>query len=190
MESIIENLGEFLAWDIAETRTTGLRPVALERKLEGRLKELQGFRVHGIVDRIDRRADGSWRVVDYKTRWTRSPNLRALVKKGELHQLPIYAELAGVIESGKFEGADICALEDTTRTMDHPHYPAEALAEDRPGFFKRVSAELGEIRLGRFPIIPEDGEYGHCSRCAFSFVCRKSHGPSRTRALQASTRTS
>ena len=191
-ESIVENLRDFLAWDIADARQSGLRPVGMEKKLEGRLQELQGLAVHGIVDRIDRRADGRWRVVDYKTRWTRSSNLRALVKRGELHQLPIYAELAGALERGTFEGAALYALEDSPQSAGRPrsyHYPAEALAEDRAGFFKRVSAELGEMRLGRFPIVPEDGEHGRCGRCAFAFVCRKSHGPSRARALGARMRT-
>ncbi len=186
-QAIMENLQEFLVWDIAEARETGFKPVSLERELRGGFKELPGLGLHGIVDRIDRSADGSWRVIDYKTRWTRSANLRNLAKRGELHQLSIYAELARAVEKGPCEGAFIFSLEDSPQTTDKPRsypYAAQALAEDRSEFLKRLASELGEIRKGRFPIVPEDGEHGHCSYCAFAFICRKSHGPSRTRALQ------
>jgi len=55
-------------------------------------------------------------------------------------------------------------------------------AEDRAAFLDMVAASWRAMRTGLFPITPEDGEYGVCSRCPFPLVCRKSHGPSRIRA--------
>ena len=52
-------------------------------------------------------------------------------------------------------------------------------------FLRTLAGKIEAISAGRFPISPEDGERGHCSWCDFPTVCRKSHGPSRTRAAAA-----
>ncbi|MBI5241226.1 MAG: PD-(D/E)XK nuclease family protein [Elusimicrobia bacterium] len=188
--AMTENLREFLAWDQAEARRTGLRPQRFEEHLEGefskpRPEALAGVRFHGIADRIDRGADGAWRVVDYKTRWGRGSPAR-LALKGGLHQLPVYAELAQALPGNKeLDAACIYAVEDspeaTGRERSHL-YEAEKLHADRAAFLELVARELAGLRAGRFPITPEDGEHGVCSRCPFPLVCRKSHGPSRVRA--------
>jgi hypothetical protein len=125
-------------------------------------------------------------VVDYKTRWTRGADLRKLVLRGQLHQLPVYAELAGKLPGNeRLEDACIYALEDSPETTGRErayYYPAVQLSADREAILALIAASVAEIRAGRFPIRPEDGEFGVCSRCAFPLVCRKSHGPSRVRA--------
>ena len=189
--AMAETLREFLAWDRAEALRTGLRPIRFEQSLEGEFGEprpeaLAGFRLHGIADRIDRAADGRWRVVDYKTRWSRPQGLSRLAREGKMHQLPVYAELAARLPGlGRLEEACLLVLEDSQETTGRPRchaYPAAELEADRLAFLDQVAAKLAAMRAGRFPITPEDGEHGVCSRCAFPLVCRKSHGPSRARA--------
>jgi ATP-dependent helicase/DNAse subunit B len=188
--AMAENLREFLAWDRAEAKRSGLRPARFEEHLSGefsepRPAELAGVKFHGIADRIDLGADGTWRVVDYKTRWSRGSPAR-LALKGELHQLPVYAELAASLPGHKkLDAACIYAVEDASESAGRQRsqsYEADRLHADRAAFLELVARELRGLRAGRFPITPEDGEHGVCSRCLFPLVCRKSHGPSRVRA--------
>jgi len=190
-EVITENLQEFLAWDRAEALRTGLRPERFEEHLEGeaagpRPRELAEVKFHGIADRIDRAPDGRWRVVDYKTRWGRGGSLSRLAGQGKLHQLPLYAELGRSLPGhDELESACLYVLEDSLETTGRERcrrYEAERLKEDREGFLEAVAARLRQMRGGRFPITPEDGEHGICSWCPFPLLCRKSHGPSRVRA--------
>ena len=186
-----ETLRDFLAWDRAEALRTGLRPAFFETRLEGEFRRprpsaLEGFPVHGIADRIDRAPDGRWRVVDYKTRWSRAGTLSRQTLLGGLHQLQVYAELArGPPGQGCLEEACILAIEDSPEATGRERcqrYSAAQLEADRGAFLDLVAAELRQMRAGWFRITPEDGEYGVCSRCPFPMACRKSHGPSRVRA--------
>jgi ATP-dependent helicase/DNAse subunit B len=188
--AMTESLRGFLAWDRAEALRSGLRPARFEEHLAGefaepRPEELERVRFHGIADRMDRDAEGNWRVVDYKTRWSRgSPGRLAL--KGGLHQLPVYAELGRCLPGHKkLDAACIYAVEDSPESTGRQRcqrYEADQLRADRAAFLELVARELRGLRAGRFPITPEDGEHGACSRCPFPLICRKSHGPSRVRA--------
>jgi ATP-dependent helicase/DNAse subunit B len=62
------------------------------------------FRLHGIVDRVDRDPDGRLRVIDYKTAGPYSYGKRSL-EQGEKLQLPLYA-LAAQDALGLGEAAD------------------------------------------------------------------------------------
>lgn len=64
----------------------------------------ESFRVHGIIDRVDRTTDGRLRVIDYKTAGPYSYSKRAL-EQGEKLQLPLYA-LAARDALGLGEPAD------------------------------------------------------------------------------------
>ncbi|MDD5656362.1 MAG: PD-(D/E)XK nuclease family protein, partial [Elusimicrobia bacterium] len=195
--SMSRTLREFLDWDMADIRRSGLRPALLEARLDGRVaaprpKELAGLRLHGFADRIDRSDDGCWRVVDYKTRWGRGAGLRRLALAGRLHQLPVYAELAACLPGHeRLEEACIYALEESPQGTGRERvcrYAAAELAADREAFWEVVAAEVGLVRSGCFPIVPEDGEFGNCGRCAYPALCRKSHGPSRARASEILSR--
>ncbi|MCX5795046.1 MAG: exodeoxyribonuclease V subunit gamma [Elusimicrobia bacterium] len=197
-EAVTENLREFLAWDRAEALRTGLRPARFEEHLEGeaaepRPSELGAVKFHGIADRIDLAADGRWRVVDYKTRWSRGGNLGRLAGQGRLHQLPLYAELGRRLPGhADLESACLYVLEDSLETTGRERcrrYEPERLNEDRTAFLEAVAGRLRRMRAGRFPITPEDGEHGICSWCPFPSLCRKSHGPSRVRAAALASRT-
>jgi hypothetical protein len=190
-EALTENLRDFLAWDRAEALRTGLRPQRFEEHLEGeaadpRPDDLAGVKFHGILDRIDRAEDGKWRVVDYKTRWSRGGNLSRIAAEGKLHQLPLYAELGQALPGlARLESACLYVLEDSLETTGRERcrrYEAERLQEDRKAFLEAVAARLRQMRAGRFPITPEDGDHGICNWCPFPLICRKSHGPSRVRA--------
>jgi ATP-dependent helicase/nuclease subunit B len=190
-DAMTQVLREFLAWDVEDSRRSGLKPTRLEERLEGALapprpEALAKLRLHGIADRIDRADDGRWRVVDYKTRWTYGANLRRLALAGKLHQLSVYAELAAKLPGHeRLQEACIYALEESPEATGRQRvyrYDAAELAEDREAFLQVLAAAVRLIREGRFPILPEDGEFGVCGKCAYAMTCRKSHGPSRARA--------
>lgn len=195
-EAMSFHLERFVAWDMAEMAAEGFRPAWLEKRLQGPLPieppaALRGLTARGVVDRVDRdEKGGRFRVVDYKTRWRRKGKLSELVLSGELHQLPLYAELSGsALGLGwSFAGAHLFLLEDSPETTGLERsrdYTAQDWEKDRRAFYENVSVLVLRIAQGRFPIRPDEGEFGHCSRCDFSGLCRKGHGPSRRRAQSA-----
>lgn len=189
---VAAHLRAFLAWELAELKASGFRPRWLEKELEGPWptpvpKKLAGLKTRGRLDRVDQDARGRVRVIDYKTRWTRG-KLAALALKGKLHQLPLYAELASAAAGGApLDSLEVRALEDSPQMNGRPRahaYEGGAWQTDRAAFFKALARRLESLAAGEFPIRPEDGEFGHCARCAYTTLCRKGHGPSRVRAAR------
>jgi ATP-dependent helicase/DNAse subunit B len=187
------HLREFLEWDLAEQKNSGLKPHWQERELRGDWpgrvpKALEGLRTHGVIDRVDVDETGArFRVIDYKTRWRKKGKLSTFISEGRLHQLPLYAELAHDALGGKAELAEaaIYALEDSVETSGNErahHLEGGAWAAERKAFFELVAGQLEDIAGGRFTIKPDDGDFGYCRFCEFSAMCRKNHGPSRSRA--------
>lgn len=86
---------EWTAQEVARNRASGRRP--LKAELRGTCR-IEGIELHGIVDRIDRFADGGVAIVDYKT--GRAPSTRA-VHEGFAMQLGLLGLIA---EHGGFEG--------------------------------------------------------------------------------------
>lgn len=167
---ISERLADFTRWDLAEIRKSGLKPKWLEKRLEGPLPGAPDWRAQGVADRVDVDEDGKrYRVIDYKLR----------ARKGLAHQLPLYAELAGRLlgPGWTLAGSRLYYLEDDER-VGEGELDAEA-------FKLAAAAAAKRIAEGRFPIRPDDNEHGHCARCDFSLLCRRSHGPSRRRASAA-----
>lgn len=183
-------LRDYLRWDIAGLRESGFRPFWREKELSGSLpggwpRGLEGLRGRGRLDRVDRDAAGRLRVVDYKTRWKKTTKASTLAMKGKLHQLPLYAELAAQAEPGaRIESLWIHSVEEPAEAAA---YEGDQWAKDREAFFGELSRRLESLAEGSFPIRPDDKskEHGHCGRCDFSTLCRKSHGPSRARAEAA-----
>lgn len=188
-------LREFAAWDLAERKASGFAPRWLEKELSADWPgaapaALAGLRLHGVIDRVDVDGGGRFRIVDYKSRWRKRGKLAKLIADGELHQLPLYAELAGEAlgPEADFAEAAIYSLEDSEETSGFARaqvYDAGQWSAGRQAFFEQVAARLERIARGEFPINPEDGEFGHCGYCDFAGVCRKSHGPSRSRAASS-----
>ncbi len=196
-EAMTENLRAFVAWDEARLRELGLRPLWREKELSGELPGGGGLKLAGKIDRIDADAEGRkfW-IVDYKSRWwgglrsSSQGRLAAEIAKGGMHQMPVYAELArqALGPGAEFLGASLRALEESPETTGLPReqrYDAAQEKAEAPAFWARVREAVGRISSGRFPISPQDGEFGRCARCEFSGVCRKGHGPSRQRAQAA-----
>ena len=88
---------DFIASEVEKNRSSGRRPLAAE--IEGRC-ELAGVRLRGVADRVDRCADGSLAIVDYKT--GQPPSARA-VAEGYSLQLGLLGLIA---EHGGFEGVE------------------------------------------------------------------------------------
>lgn len=189
--AITERLEAFAAWDLLELRRLGMRPRWLEKKLSGPMpaelpEALSELQARGVADRIDLDEKGKrFRVIDYKTSWKMKGKLSDLVLKGKLHQLPLYAELAGraLGPDWTLEGCQLFVLEDPEQpTRD---YPAAKWAADRGAFLEALGESVARVAAGRFPPRPDDGDFGYCGRCDFASLCRKSHGPSRRRAALA-----
>ncbi|WP_129792502.1 double-strand break repair protein AddB [Sphingosinicella sp. CPCC 101087] len=88
---------DFIAGEVAKNRSDGRLPLAAEA--EGRC-ELAGVALKGVADRIDRCADGSLAIVDYKT--GQPPSAKA-VSEGYSLQLGLLGLIA---EHGGFDGIE------------------------------------------------------------------------------------
>lgn len=182
--SMAENLRRFVAEDLAEIAACGLRPAWFEKSLKADVPSLTGPPLRGVIDRVDLDAAGKrYRVIDYKTRTRPGLKLSAVIGRGEMHQLPLYAELVRQ-ELGKeaeFESGRLYPIEDAEG--GRPVYSAQEWSRDREAFFQGVSSKIKQMGEGRFPIKPDDGDFGYCRFCDYAGLCRKGHGPSRARAL-------
>lgn len=185
-----ERLRDFVAWDVQESRASGLRPKWLEKELSGALPDdlpgmAAGLKLHGRADRIDVSEDGeSARVVDYKSTWKQRP-LPKLVAEGRHHQLPVYGELAK--EALKLAAVDaaILSIEDSPEATgrERAHLlTAKDWAASKTAFYSGLAERVEALAEGRFPIAPDDGDFGHCAYCDFSTLCRKSHAGTRARS--------
>jgi ATP-dependent helicase/nuclease subunit B len=93
---------DFVADQVAANRAGGRRPLAAEAK---GACDIGGVKLHGVADRIDRLADGSLAIIDYKTG---SPPSGRAVAEGYSLQLGLLGLIA---EHGGFagiEGAAAC----------------------------------------------------------------------------------
>jgi RecB family exonuclease len=143
----------------------------LEYPLEGEF-EMRGpdgprrIALTGVADRIDLLADGTLRVIDYKS--GRPPSARRML------QLPIYTVCATQQLDGRHgrawepgEGGYI-AFRDARRFV---------ALDDRRGALReaqeRLLTAVDGIRAGRFP--PAPVEPFRCSFCSYAGVCRKDY---------------
>jgi ATP-dependent helicase/nuclease subunit B len=189
-EKMSAHLRDFVAWDALRLRAGGPAPVLFEERLSGEPAggAPGGVPWTGVADRVDEDAEGNYRVVDYKTRSSArlSKDLAKKAAAGELHQLPIYAELAGprLGLKRRFSGAELLFIEAGEDQPRSGVLSAEDWDKARPFFLAKLAARVEAASNGRFPIRPAEGQGGHCDWCDFPTVCRKSHGPSRGRALR------
>jgi ATP-dependent helicase/nuclease subunit B len=191
------HLNRFVAMDISEIRASGLRPAYFEEMLRSEVQDGDrgsGPRLvfHGQPDRVDRDEEGRRaRVVDYKSRWPASRgSLEKMVLKSLAHQPPVYLELVKndprlSSPDTQVEGAFYYILEESpeiTNAAAVHRFSADAWKQIRAPFFDRIALFTRHIAQGDFIIIPNEEREGHCHYCAFSLVCRKSHGMTRHRA--------
>lgn len=137
------------------------------RDPDGRTRELT---LRGKVDRIDLLDDGTFHLIDYKTRAVPDPR-RAL-------QLPIYSlcvtrQLDGYRgRHWRLGGASYLSYEGPNAVVPLTRKPEELpgrLAEAQRQLFDVLDA----IAAGHFP--PQPAERSLCNTCAFATVCRKDY---------------
>jgi RecB family exonuclease len=158
------------------------RPVEIRRRfmeyeLEGEFAfankdgKKRGVRLRAKIDRVDLLADGTFRLIDYKTKYVMDRKLAL--------QLPIYsacvrerlsAQEGRAVPVGEamylsFEGPrGIVPLEARDQTIDE-------LIEDAED---RLVTALDDIAAGHFP--PRPHQKSLCTMCAFVAVCRHAGG--------------
>ncbi len=186
-EDIAQDLMRFLDADDAYRRAEGAVPVATELAFgpdapTGATLDLPGGRhvsFKGFADRVDRRADGSLVVLDYKT-GRLYPEVRQIADDptfvaGTKLQLPVYA-LAAATAHG---------TPDTPVRAAYWHISSrEAFAQagyqaspDRQAQFVEVLTHIADgIEGGIFPAYPGDpdtwrGGFSNCGYCDFDSVC-------------------
>jgi len=130
-------------------------PVAVEQRFE---IPMDGYLLTGVIDRVDRHADGSYEVIDYKTN-RRLPELRRL---REDLQLPIYQmacrELWGITPSKLTFYYLLINQKFSTSPRDE---------DSLVGVRERLTRVAEGIRAGRFPPNPNH----LCPWCPFADVC-------------------
>jgi hypothetical protein len=135
--------------------------LALEQRFAG---EWHGWRVKGLVDRIDRTPDGL-ELIDYKLGGSRGVGARDLEGRPSLDlQLPLYADVAAPAAFpdepvARTRYLSLRQLREIPSTPPDDHELAD--------LFARLRASL---EAGFFPVEPDDAV---CQRCDLALVCRK-----------------
>jgi len=126
----------------------------------------------GIVDRLDRRDNGEWVVVDYKTRRTPIPIKDAL--DGRNLQLPIYAMAANRVINPEASVASAYYLHIQSRKRGSQLSNKGDAATSLEGLIqhaeKRIRSYVEQIRSGSFPVQPNGDAV--CQTCDYGVMCR------------------
>ncbi len=128
-------------------------PIALEARVE---REIDGVRWIGVIDRVERAANGL-RVVDYKTSTRAATKEEAAVSI----QLAFYASALGLEE--QVVGAEFWYPRTKAKTVSTPRLDMSRLDEAHSRMSeltKAISSEHWEPRVGK-----------HCERCSFRRSC-------------------
>jgi RecB family exonuclease len=158
-------------------RGAGIRERLMEYELDGEFSfagedgTARAVRLRAKIDRVDLLDDGTFRLIDYKTKYV--PDRRQAL------QLPIYSACVQTSLS-KTHGRDIRASEAMYLSFEGPQ--AVVPLEERGRVFEELTAAAGhrlvaaldDIAAGRYPPRPETRNL--CSMCAFVAVCRHPGG--------------
>ena len=127
----------------------------------------QAVRLRAKIDRVDVLGDGTFRLIDYKTKYV--PDRRTAL------QLPIYSRCVSQTLSEQ-HGSTITASEAMYLSFEGPQ--AVVPLEERGKLFEdlttsashRLVAALNDIARGHYPPVPETKNL--CTMCRFTAVCR------------------
>lgn len=127
----------------------------------------RAVRLRAKIDRVDVLGDGTFRLIDYKTKYV--PDRRTAL------QLPIYSSCVRTTLSQE-HGRDIPASEAMYLSFEGPQ--AVVALEERGKAFDdlttaaghRLVAALDNIARGHYPPVPESKNL--CTMCRFTAVCR------------------
>jgi len=129
-----------------------IAPEHLEREFSA---QVDGFTLHGIIDRVDHPAGGAWSIVDYKTG-------RPIARKRRDLQVALYALGAEAALELKDPHLEVVYLASGSRVQVEG--TPSLLAETR-----RISIETADaIRAGRFEPQPERRK---CRLCPYRLAC-------------------
>jgi ATP-dependent helicase/nuclease subunit B len=182
------HLRRVLEREFARQEAEGLKPLLFEKEVRSTIEGFGSVPLQGRMDRVDA-GEGSFRVVDYKTRW-RKGRLGAAVGAGEALQPPVYLELASRLSELRGlrpQGVRFLSLEDAPELNGRPDcldYTAEEHLAMRKAVLERVAALEETVRQGRFCIRPDERMFGACRWCPFKTACRKRHAQTVRRSLE------
>ena len=149
----------YLAW-LAEHEAEGWRYLEGEREASQPLGDVTLF---GRLDRVDRAADGTLLVIDYKTE-PRDTTSRRIKDPYEDTQLAFYAALR---PEGRLRAAYVNVGErDGSKT-----YEQTDIVAVRDALVEGIMSDLGRIAQGAG--LPALGEGAVCDTCAARGLCRK-----------------
>ena len=158
-------------------RGSGIRERLMEYELDGVYAFIgedgssRDVRLRAKIDRIDVLDDGTFRLIDYKTKYV--PDRR------EALQLPIYSACVRTSLT-KQHGRDVPASEAMYLSFEGPRavVPLEERGKDfddlTAAAAHRLVAALDNIAAGHYPAKPETKNL--CTMCAFTAVCRNVGG--------------
>jgi RecB family exonuclease len=158
-------------------RGVEIRERLMEYELDGEFTftgadgERQAVRLRAKIDRVDVLGDGTFRLIDYKTKYV--PDRRTAL------QLPIYSACVRTTLSAE-HGRDMPASEAMYLSFEGPQ--AVVPLEERGKLFEdlatsaqhRLVATLNDIARGHYPPSPETKNL--CTMCRFTAVCRTPGG--------------
>ena len=158
-------------------RGSGIRERLMEYELDGAFTftgedgVARDVRLRAKIDRVDLLEDGTFRLIDYKTKYV--PDRRQAL------QLPIYSACVRT-SLARTHGRDIPASEAMYLSFEGPQ--AVVPLEERGKRFEelttsaghRLVAALDNIAAGHYPSRPETKNL--CTMCAFVAVCRHPGG--------------
>jgi ATP-dependent helicase/nuclease subunit B len=158
-------------------RDTDIRERLMEYELDGVFTftgedgGARDVRLRAKIDRVDLLADGTFRLIDYKTKYV--PDRRLAL------QLPVYSACVRTTLTAS-HGRDIPASEAMYLSFEGPQ--AVVALEERGKLFEdltasaahRLVATLDSIAAGHYPPRPETRNL--CTMCAFVAVCRHPGG--------------
>ena len=171
-----------------EWAAQGWRPEALERRLACSLTLGEGDRIElaGRIDRIDRRPEGGYALIDYKNQTRKALTERIRFPERDV-QLALYAwlfasSLAGAVVDPESELAErVCAAAELDRATYWPlredgvSEPVELpdVARHARSQAARLKVALVALRSG-VPARAFPAER-HCRHCAYAGLCRKDY---------------
>ncbi|HUF16863.1 MAG TPA: PD-(D/E)XK nuclease family protein [Thermoanaerobaculia bacterium] len=187
------NLERFILGDLEEMAASGFRPAYFEFSFgTDRHRpadhpspvtidlEPAGISIRGTIDRIDRKGELYYRVVDYKSGTASGhTTLGKKIDAGHKLQLALYALAA----SSMFD-AEPSRVSGTIRPIgsDRPKASHTFELGERETLLANLSLFSSSILGGRFPALPDDE--GACRYCTMKLACRSRHDPEERRRMR------
>ncbi|TXG78849.1 MAG: hypothetical protein E6R11_04090 [Rhodocyclaceae bacterium] len=162
LERWLKRMPEYLEWQRGrEAQGWHFSQAEVRRHLDLELPDGAPLRLEGMLDRIDRNADGGLALIDYKTQAPAALSSR-LKLPGEDVQLAVYTMLAG----DAVTDAAYLSLDEAVRAFPLPDPQAVAA-----GQYQRLVDSFGAMRAGA-PLAAH-GAASVCAHCAARGLCRR-----------------